>query len=259
DLMPVMTKFARIAPAGLMRYRGTSFGPEYQGNLFSAQFNPHRIQRHVLHRQGASYRTDDADFLTSTDPDFHPTDVMEDADGSLLVMDTGAWFIHGCPISRVAKPEIKGAIYRIRKMGVRRTVDPRGEKLNLTALTPTQLANLLIDPRPAVQDKAIEQLVQIGRVPDAPLHLTPALIFALFRMGTPEAQEAIRAGLTHPNPDVRTAAARCAGMAKDQAALHSLMAMVRRDAPAPRRQAAAALGQIGDAAAVPALLAAAAN
>jgi len=77
DLMPVMTKFARIAPAGLMQYRGTSFGREYQGNLFSAQFNPHRIQRHVLFREGATFRTQDEDFVTSTDPDFHPTDVLE--------------------------------------------------------------------------------------------------------------------------------------------------------------------------------------
>ena len=30
DLMPVMTKFARIAPAGLVRYRGASFGPQYR-------------------------------------------------------------------------------------------------------------------------------------------------------------------------------------------------------------------------------------
>jgi hypothetical protein len=107
DLMPVMTKFARIAPAGLVRYRSGSFGNEYRDNLFSAQFNPHRVQRHILSREGASFRTDDSDFLTSTDPDFHPTDVIEDADGSLLVLDTCAWFIHGCPISRAAKPEIK--------------------------------------------------------------------------------------------------------------------------------------------------------
>ena len=117
DLMPVMTKFARIAPAGLLRYRSPAFGSDYEGNLFSAQFNPHRVQRHVVHREGATFRTEDSDFLTSSDPDFHPTDVMEDADGSLIVFDTGAWFIHGCPISRVAKPEIKGGIYRISKVG----------------------------------------------------------------------------------------------------------------------------------------------
>jgi putative heme-binding domain-containing protein len=174
-------------------------------------------------------------------------------------MDTGAWFIHGCPISRIAKPEIKGAIYRVRRKGAARPADPRGEKLNLAAMNATQLAKLMSDPRPAVQDRGIEQLVELGRVPDAPLHLTPALVFALFRIGTPEAQAAVRSGLSHPSADVRTAAARCVGMAKDTAAIDRLMAMVRRDLPAPRRQAAAALGQIGDVHAVPALLAAAAN
>src|SRR6185295_11805695 len=108
------------APCGLLYYRGETFGSDYLGNLFSAEFNPHRVQRHKLFRQGATFRTEDEDFLTSSNPDFHPTDVIEDADGSLLVVDTGAWFIHGCPLSRVAKPEIKGGVYRIRKTGVPR-------------------------------------------------------------------------------------------------------------------------------------------
>src|SRR2546425_445825 len=158
DLMPVMTKFARIAPAGLARYRGSAFGPEYKGNLFSAQFNPHRVQRHIVTREGATFRTEDQDFLTSSDPDFHPTDVMEDADGSLLVVDTGAWFIHGCPISRVAKPEIKGAIYRIRKIGAAALQDPRGEKLDWQ-MAPAGLVKLLADRRPVVRDRAVERLV----------------------------------------------------------------------------------------------------
>src|SRR5438094_495824 len=86
DWMPVMTKFARIAPSGLMQYRGAAFGREYRDNLFTAQFNPHRVQRHIVYREGATFRTEDQDFLTSLDPDFHPTDVMEDADGSILVV-----------------------------------------------------------------------------------------------------------------------------------------------------------------------------
>ena len=116
DLMPVMTKFARIAPSGLIQYRGTAFGPGYRGNLFTAQFNPHRIQRHVLHREGATFRTEDSDFVTSTDPDFHPTDVIEDADGSLLFLDTGGWYVDACPLSKISKAERKGAVYRIRRI-----------------------------------------------------------------------------------------------------------------------------------------------
>ena len=120
ELMPVMTKFARIAPAGLLRYRG----PAMHGDLFTAQFNSHRVQRHKVSRNGATYQTEDSDFLVSSDPDFHPTDVMEDRDGSLLMVDTGAWFIHGCPLSRTAKPDVKGMLYRVRRKGAAAPAPP---------------------------------------------------------------------------------------------------------------------------------------
>src|SRR5262249_17934090 len=123
---------------------------------------PHRVQRHILHREGATFRTEDSDFLTSRDPDFHPTDVIEDADGSLLVLDTGAWFIHGCPISRVAKPEIKGSIYRIRRTGSRTLTDARGARLDLPEMPLSAVAKLLDDARPAVRDRAVELLVEKG-------------------------------------------------------------------------------------------------
>jgi putative membrane-bound dehydrogenase-like protein len=268
DLMPVMTKFARIAPSGLVRYRGKEFGVEYEGNLFSAQFNPHRVQRHIVSREGATFRTEDEDFLTSADPDFHPTDVMEDADGSLLVFDTGAWFIRGCPISRVAKPQIKGAIYRIRKAGSK-AADPRGEKLRMAQLPPGELAKLLEDRRPFVQDSAVERLVAAGaaavealanfrkssNLPEA----RAAAVFALYRIGTPEAEAAVRSALDDADFEVRTAAARSAGMAADKQSVERLMAMAKSDHPAARRQAAAALGQIGEPRAAPALLAATAE
>jgi putative membrane-bound dehydrogenase-like protein len=264
DLMPVMTKFARIAPAGLVRYRGSSFGPGYEGNLFSAQFNPHRVQRHVLHREGATFRTEDEDFLTSTDPDFHPTDVMEDADGSLLVVDTGAWFINGCPISRVAKPEIRGSIYRIRRVGAPVVKDPRGEALQLESKPPGDLTHYLEDRRPFVQDRALELMVAAGpaavqalagvRQRSASADVRSRAVWGLFRIGTPDAQTQVRAALRDASFTVRIAAATAVGMAKDREAVDSLMDMVKQDQPAARRQAATALGQIGDARAIPALV-----
>jgi putative membrane-bound dehydrogenase-like protein len=269
ELMPVMTKFARIAPSGLARYRSDIFGAEYRSNLFSAQFNPHRVQRHVLHREGATFRTDDSDFLTSTDPDFHPTDVLEDADGSLLVLDTGAWFIHGCPISRVAKPEIKGSIYRIRKSDAPLVRDARGSKLDLKAASLADVAKLVQEARPAVRDRAIEFLVEAGAPAVAALtslrdssrndEARSAAVFALYRINTPEARTAVRAALTDADFKVRIAAARCAGMAHDREAVPRLMEIAKADHPASRRQAIAALGQIGDASAMPALIAAASN
>src|SRR5690606_32955483 len=79
---------------------------DYRDNLFSAQFNTHRILRHKLFRDGASFRTEDEVFFSLDNEDFHPTDVLEDGDGSLLVVETGGWFIKGCPLSQVSKPEL---------------------------------------------------------------------------------------------------------------------------------------------------------
>ena len=61
------------------------------------------------------------------------------------MFDTGAWFIHGCPISRVAKPEIKGGIYRIRRNGARRCRIARGESWISQSMPARGVAKLLED------------------------------------------------------------------------------------------------------------------
>ncbi|MDX2031247.1 MAG: HEAT repeat domain-containing protein, partial [Blastocatellia bacterium] len=269
DLMPVMTKFARIAPSGLIQYRGTAFGPGYRGNLFTAQFNPHWIQRHVLHREGASFRTEDSDFVISTDPDFHPTDVIEDADGSLLFLDTGGWYVDACPLSKISKAERKGAIYRVRKAGAPAAADPLGNGLGLDAASPADLAKHLEDPRPFVRDRSLERLVARGEAAVAALagareratdaEARCAAVFGLGRIATVTALAAVRAALGDADPQVRIAAARVAGMVRDRESVTRLAEMARRDDLPVRRQAATSLGRIGDPSAVPALLEAAAG
>ena len=59
-----------------------------------------------------------------------PTDVLEDADGSLIVNDTGGWYTMCCPTSQLSKPDILGAVYRVRRKGAPVVVDPRGQKLD---------------------------------------------------------------------------------------------------------------------------------
>ena len=56
--------------------------------------------QHRFDREGATFRTTDTALVTTQDPDFHPADVLEDADGSLLVVDTGELYIHHCPTGR---------------------------------------------------------------------------------------------------------------------------------------------------------------
>ncbi len=128
-VMPVLSHLGPAAPAGLHRYESTAFGPEYKNNLFAALFNLQRVTRHVLEPDGATFKCRNEDFVVSDNKDFHPTDVLEDADGSLLVVDTGGWYKLCCPSSQLTKPDIKGAIYRVRRKGAdnaERVDDPAG-------------------------------------------------------------------------------------------------------------------------------------
>ena len=264
ELMPPLTHLGVAAAAGLAIYRGGNFGTNYEGNLFSALFNMHKIMRHVLEREGATFKCHNEDFLVSDDPDFHPTDVLEDADGSLLVLDTGGWFRIGCPTSQIAKPEVKGAIYRIRRKDAATIADPRGLQIKWPALTSMELAGLLSDARFAVRDRAIQQLANAGTnsvptlknvlIENPSVEARRNAIWGLTRIGRQEARTAARLGLTDRSASVRQTAAYSAGLLRDLEAVPQLMKIVSADFPPVRREAASALGRIRSAAAVPALL-----
>src|SRR5690606_15771701 len=221
ELMTVMTPLPRVAPSGLMCYKGDGWGAAYKDNLFSAEFNTGRIMRHVLNPYGGTFQTDDEAFITSTSPDTHPTDVLQDADGSLLVVITGGWFIEGCPLSRVAKPDVPGGIYRIRKMGAHEMEDPRGLSINFDELSEADLVDHLSDPRFSVKDQAIEALVKRGAEAVEPLinvmeseeeEIRTAAVFALYRINSDVTSKAILSALADKSPMVRTAAVRVLGL-----------------------------------------------
>jgi putative membrane-bound dehydrogenase-like protein len=265
DLLPAMIDLGWVAPAGLMRYRSEAFGPGYLDNLFSVQFNTHRVVRHVLQREGSTFRGGTEDFLASTDPDFHPTDVLEDADGSLLVIDTGGWFLRGCPTSQIAKPEILGAIYRVRRRDAPRVMDPRGLALHWDSLTPKELALLLDDPRWVVRDRAVERLGKLGSgavsILEETVKHSPSLrarrnaVWSLTRREELEARAVVREALSDQSASVRLSATNSAGLWRDPEALEPLLQMaIGDDMPAVRRESTTALGRIGHPRAVVALL-----
>lgn len=167
DLLPEIHNFGHVAVSGLCLYQSEHFGPNpAMGSnpritdpyiLYITQFNTHKVVRVELSRKGSTYAaTKIEDFLTCDDTNVHFTDVMEDADGSLLVIDTGGWFRIGCPVSQVAKPDVRGAIYRIRKKDGKRYDDPRGLAVNWKDVELKRLIALMDDDRPAVRERAAE-------------------------------------------------------------------------------------------------------
>ncbi|HEY3131678.1 MAG TPA: PVC-type heme-binding CxxCH protein [Acidobacteriota bacterium] len=268
ELLPVMTHLGPAVPCGLTRYESNVFGDQYRDSLFATLFNLHKVTRHVLKPKGSTFTTEDIDFLVSENPDFHPTDVIEDADGSLIVIDTGGWYKICCPSSQLVKPDVLGAIYRVRRKGAPRVEDPRGLKLGWSAMKLDQLSRLLDDARPAVRNRAIETLSKRG--PEAIAALATVLktsdstegrrnaAWSLTRIGGPQAREAARIALGDRDKSVRQAACHSAGVWRDGGALPQVLNLLKTDSPDVQRTAAEAVGRIGDRQAVPALLAAAA-
>jgi putative membrane-bound dehydrogenase-like protein len=254
ELLPPLVHMIATAPSGIMRYQNAALGQEYRDNLFCCYFNMHKVQRHILERSGATFNCRTEDFLVSSNFDFHPTDVLEDADGSLLVIDTGGWFRIGCPTSQIAKAEIRGGIYRIRRKGAPVIADPRGLKLNWESPTAAELAKRLDDPRPAVAERAIRDLAKRGNdavnvlmnqiLKNSSVPARRNAVWTLSRIDGAGARAAIRLALADTDSSVRQVAVYAAGLHRDADALSGLLARTTTDTPSIRREAASALGRL---------------
>ena len=266
-----VVQFSAALPAalcGFCRIRTDHFGADYRDSLITTQFNVHRMQQHLLSRNGSTYRGETKDFLISSDYNVRPTDVLEDADGSLIWVDMGAWYNHECPTAKLAKPDVTGSIYRIRRASAPPVKDPWGKSLEWDSLSSKQLVQRLDDPRPRVRDRAIEQLVKrgsdcveelssalsIGRPrPAKSQRVRGSVVFILSRIGTPAAQAAVRNALRDLDPEIRQIATHCVGVQRDPDAFEDLCEMVESDEPAIRLQAAQALGRSGRSESIPRL------
>ena len=268
DLLPIMTHLGAAAPAGLMRYESEGFGKDFQNNLFVACFNMHKIARCMMEPSGATYKTTDSDFLVSDNTDFHPTDVFEDADGSLLVVDTGGWYKLCCPTSQLQKPDVLGGIYRVRRKGAPNLQDPRGLKIDWTKLDSKALTKFLDDPRPAVASRAIQSLGKKGvesldalslalgfrrnglgfgeAAPEPPSSLKRRnAIWALTRINDPRARAAIHARLNDSDQSVKHVALQSTSLWRDEANSIHLGEFLHAGQPEPlRRLAAEAIGRV---------------
>jgi len=156
-----MTHLGPAAPSGLTTLQSELLIPGGRGWLACTQFNLQKVTLHQLQPAGATYQTNDQNLLVSSQIDFHPTDVLEDADGSLLVVDTGGWYDLCCPTSGLDQAKAYGGIYRVRR-DERPIADPRGLKLAWDRVQEDDLIRRLGDPRPAVRRRAAQSLEALG-------------------------------------------------------------------------------------------------
>jgi putative membrane-bound dehydrogenase-like protein len=248
-MLPILAQLGPAAPSGIVMPRHDASG--LKGNLVLTEFNTRRVSMHRLSKFGSSHAANTSVFLESDQSDFHPTDVIEDADGSLLVADTGSWYMICCPTSKIAKPDVLGAIYRIQKKGSKPPADPRGLKLDWDQ----SQVSWLSDKRPAVVKRAIDALAQVNNI-DALRTASPRVpvVWTLHRMPGQRARDAVQELLSAEDSDVRAAAIHSVALWRDRDATKPLLKLLSHNDSRLRRLAAMALGRIGDNAAIQSLL-----
>ncbi len=268
-LMPVMTQLGPAAACGLEMSRLSDWAEEWRGNLFACNFNLRKVTRHILTPDGATFRTTDSDLLVSDQTDFHPTDVIEDSFGpsSLLIADTGGWYKICCPTSQLVKPDVLGAIYRVRKSDVHMEQMPRVLG-TLPAPRPdgSDIVRKLNMDIPVFREGTVREILQLGEraVPSLtesvansahPIGERLASVWTLTRMPGEAARAAVRRGLAQTDAQVRTAAALSIALWRDKGATDALIPLLADPDLHARRAVAEALGRIGDKRAVAPLLA----
>ncbi|QDT06617.1 HEAT repeat protein [Rubripirellula lacrimiformis] len=271
DVLEPTHGFGHVAVSGMTRYRSGALDDGWRDNLFATFFNGGKVVRLDLQPSGSTYTATQHEFLSSTSRDFHPTDVLEDADGSLLVIDTGGWFYRGCPTSQFAKPDVLGGIYRIRKTSAPELVsdlDPRGLQIDWAMLSPSQLIQRMGDPRFAVRQRAISEsaargqrmLPSLGRsIADDDATVRRNSVWTLTRLAVDDAAVSdvattIAVALDDVDPTIRQAA--CMGLSRcgPHVNVDALILRLSDESMGVRRRAAATLGMVGAVDAVPALI-----
>ncbi len=256
-LMPVLTHLGAAAPCGLVRLESNQLGAEFQNNLLATLFNMHKVTRHVLTPSGATFDCKNEDFLVCDNVDFHPTDVLEDADGSVLVIDTGGWYKLCCPTSQLYKPDIFGAIYRVRRSGSHHVLAPRGAKNDWSAFSDDQLAQLLGDDRPAVARRAMQLLAKHGETAigavskrflvDSNPNARRRAVWTLSQIGGDAALARVdRVANNDTDEIVQQAAIHVLSAWKEQRSSSAPTQLLRSPSLHVRRVAAEAVGSLGD-------------
>jgi putative membrane-bound dehydrogenase-like protein len=263
NLMPVLTHMGPAAPCGLHCYESDAFGKEYTSNLFACQFNLRKVSRHVLKPSGSTYTSEDSDFVVSDNTDFHPTDVIEDADGSLLIVNTGGWYKLCCPSSQLVKADVLGAIYRVRRTDAQYearwlpsdAVLARTSDQSLIARYKAARSQLVRD---RIGEYAVERLgasalsllfKDFGTFSPAQAQ---AAIWNMGRLNSDYARKHVRSRLematvaAQPEESVLVAAIQTAGLNLDRDTVPFLTKMLGTPSLLVRRVAAEALGRIGD-------------
>lgn len=265
-LMPIMIQLGPAAPSGLICLESNNLVQSTvpnQRTLVAALFNLQKVTAHQLQPSGASFTTANLDLVVADRIDFHPTDILEDSDGSLLIVDTGGWYDLCCPTSRIDQKTASGGVYRLSRKGQTNSKTQRTEKASSAVASlhderPWISRTALLEIAKATDTKAVETIHALtAELNNDQLSTNDRLesLWALCAMGTEPALKSITAAVDSKNASIAQAACHALSLLRYAPAKERLEQAVRTASAPARRAAAEALGRIADASSVDSLMA----
>ena len=264
--LPPISIYPKLMASGVTRYRGSGLSDPTDRDLYIARYNTGTVMRHRLTRSGSSFRVEDESVVTpsTSESSFNPSDILESADGSLIVIDTGDWYKY-CGASSLDVAN-RGGIYRVRRINQETLSDPWGRQIDWQAVVLDRLIEYLSDERPMVRDRAQRALVERGTStvtalggllegPNNPVAKRHA-IWALANIGEPQALAEIRRVFAGNDDDLIALAARAVASRHDRVAASQLCRLLEHESPHVRLAAAESLARCGTTACLPELFSA---
>jgi len=144
------------SPCGLTVYEGELLPEKFRNQIIHCDNGPRVVRAYPVEKQGAGYRAEIADLMTSGDTWFRPSDVAVAPDGSLFVADWNDPGVGGHGMGDNVMETMRGRIYRIAPEGHRTPV----AKVDLAS--PAGRIAALCSPNPATRQLAATALLDMG-------------------------------------------------------------------------------------------------
>lgn len=258
-MLPRMAEYGGGSPCGAVVYKEDAWPERYRNVGLWAEWGKGKVHAFRFAPDGSTFKVEsEIDFATPSGvANFRPIDVALSYDGrTLYVADwgMGGWGKKDEKVGRIFAITYKRPI----------NTQPRGKDSDPIPVQIEKLAHPSFNERMRAQAALIKQgQAALGAVTEALADpKTPALakrhlVWALDGIagGRPEATMPLLEALGSPEADIRAQAARALGERQAPIAVEPLAKLLNDAEPTVRLQAVIALGRIGDAQAIPSLLA----
>ena len=239
------------SPTGLAINEGNALGAQFANQMIHCDAGPRSTRAYPVTPDGAGYKAEMVDILTSSDSWYRVADCGIAPDGSLIIAD---WYdpgVGGHAMGDHQPGKIMGRIYRVAATGAKYSAAP------VDVASPAGAIKALTSPNKAIQYMAWTSLHRMGEQAKAELEKLAtdenprfrARAYGILSQIKGNEVKALTAGLTDKDENVRVFAVRLCSVLEKTRGLdttplendQALVAKLLKDTPAVRRQIALAL------------------